>query len=74
MWQKAHQELKAKNVNSLSLHDPVRIEARSNDQSIILDKKRTEPLITKAYNAFRQTSQTKKADKLLPTEEYIDEQ
>ena len=52
MWQKAHQELKAKNA-SAAMAEAVRVEARTHDHSLILDKKRTEPLITKAYNAFR---------------------
>lgn len=52
MWQKAHQEMKAKNA-SKALADAVRVEARTSDHSMILDNKRTQPLITKAYNAFR---------------------
>ena len=42
-----------------------------------MDQKRTEPLITKAYNAFRETTthQSKPfdADNLIPTEAYLDE-
>ena len=73
MWQKAHQEMKAKNA-SKALADAVRVEARTSDHSMILDNKRTQPLITKAYNAFRQTSMTSEDDKLLTTDKYKDEQ
>lgn len=40
-----------------------------------IEPKRTEPLITKAYNAFRQTT-TKQGgvESFVPTEAYIDEQ
>ena len=52
-------------------------ENRSNNTSIIIDRKtkRTEPLITKAYNAFRnKNSKDAQVDSLVPTEEYLDEQ
>ena len=41
--------------------------------SVFIDHKRTEPLITKAYNAFRQN---KKVDvkSIVPTEAYLDDQ
>ena len=51
MWQKAHQEMKAKNESGV-FGEAVRVQART-DHSLILDKKQKEPLITKAYNAFR---------------------
>ena len=42
-----------------------------------MDQKRTEPLITKAYNAFRRKNSKPEGgdvDNLIPTEEYLDEQ
>ena len=45
-------------------------------RSIVVDKKRTEPLITKAYDAFRRNKHIdlKVLDNLVPTETYIDQQ
>ena len=44
------------------------------ENSAILEKKRTEPLITKAYNAFRQTTTKQGEDaSFVPTEAYLDE-
>ena len=46
----------------------------SGNTSMLVEPKRTEPLITKAYDAFRKhKSLNKVADNLVPTEEYIDE-
>ena len=57
-------------------HDPY-AQHRSHTTSIIMDQKRTEPLITKAYNAFRRKNSKPEGgdlDNLIPTEEYLDEQ
>ena len=68
-WQKESQKVKADVNNSYALSD-----TRSNDTSIIAEKKR-EPLITKAYNAFRETKNKHiDIDNLMPTEAYLDEQ
>ena len=42
---------------------------------MLVDQKRTEPLITKAYNAFRQPSGAKHpdGDNLISTEAYIND-
>ena len=81
MWQEAHKKMKAelaKNKQAamaVGMHPSVSIDTRSNETSMILENKRTEPLITKAYNAFRQSSQSNvgDAEKLLATEAYIDQ-
>ena len=41
--------------------------------SMLVEPKRTEPLITKAYDAFRKHKSVNKVDNLVPTEEYLDE-
>ena len=41
---------------------------------MLVEPKRTEPLITKAYDAFRKHKSVNKVDNLVPTEEYLDEQ
>ena len=51
-------------------------ETRSNNTSIFIDHKtkQTQPLITKAYNAFRnKNSKDANLDSLVPTEELLDE-
>ena len=40
---------------------------------MLVEPKRTEPLITKAYDAFRKHKSVNKVDNLVPTEEYLDE-
>lgn len=47
---------------------------RSNETSLLVDQKRTEPLITKAYNAFRQSNKRTHVEGLVLTGEYLDEQ
>ena len=61
----AHWQLKKKAQLAMNVND--------SRESIFIDKKRTEPLITKAYNAFRKTSQ-QADEKLLSTEAYVEEQ
>lgn len=61
----AHWQLKKKAQLAMNVND-------SRDSGIFMDKKRTEPLITKAYNAFRKTSQ-QADEKLLSTEAYVEE-
>ena len=39
---------------------------------MIVEPQRTEPLITKAYDAFRRNKNVKKAANLVPTEQYIE--
>jgi len=60
----AHWQLKKKAQLAMNVND--------SRESIFIDKKRTEPLITKAYNAFRKTSQ-QADEKLLSTEAYVEE-
>lgn len=70
IWQKEQQELLKSRKNQKY------ITTGTFDESAILEKKqRTEPLITKAYNAFRQTN-TKQGEDMsfIPTEAYLDEQ
>lgn len=54
-------------------------DVKSVNTSVFIDRKakRTEPLITKAYNAFRSKKNSKDvqvSDTLMPTEEYLEEQ
>lgn len=44
------------------------------NSSMLVEPKRTEPLITKAYDAFRKHKSVNKVENLVPTEAYIDEQ
>ena len=67
-WQKEAKKSKVESVVNQSAYGD-----RSNETSVIIDKKRTEPLITKAYNAFRKTSKQIDIDNLVPTETYLDE-
>ena len=78
---KFQQETRAKHSKTTergAQHDPYSpVEHRSHTTSIIMDQKRTEPLITKAYNAFRRKNSKPEGgdvDNLIPTEEYLDEQ
>ena len=77
MWQKALKKMKhdfKDKKNNVIVHPAVSIESRSNDHGVVLEKKRTEPLITKAYNAFRQSSNKHGDNRLLATEAYINQQ
>ena len=77
---KFQQETRSKHSKTTergTTHDPYDpVEHRSHTTSIIMDQKRTEPLITKAYNAFRRKNSRPEGgdvDNLIPTEEYLDE-
>ena len=68
-------ELDTKNFNQRqSPSFAERLSYGNGNSSMLVEPKRTEPLITKAYDAFRKHKSVNKVDNLVPTEAYIDEQ
>ena len=70
-------EVDANNLSgrgSQSFAENSRTWAQTGNSSMLVNSKRKEPLITKAYDAFRKHKSLNKVDNLVPTEEYIDEQ
>ena len=75
-WQRETQENQKNTTKLTGVHETLsNFDAVSSDTRV--DHKLKEPLITKAYNAFRETNtnQTKpfEAENLIPTDAYIDE-
>lgn len=59
---------------SQSMTDASRSNNITHNSSLITGPQRTEPLITKAYDAFRRHKSLNKGQNLVPTEKYIDQQ